>query len=119
MNGLPIRQPTRLTAPSAVSTRVVGIAVARGGRALDVVHRFDQIVDAERDRGDEDEPEELEAGEHVADRRQRDGESEVREQPGRRCPRSCRPSATAERVDAHAMAVPTAMATRPAGTPFQ
>ena len=68
MNGLPIRQPIRLTTPSAVSTRVVGIRVAGGRRALHVVHRLDQIVDAEGDGGDQDDAEELEAGEHLVDR---------------------------------------------------
>ena len=55
------------------------IAVAGRRRAFDVVHGLDQIVDAERDRGDQDDAEELEAGEHVADRRDRQREAEVRE----------------------------------------
>ena len=79
MNGLPIRQPIRLTTPSAVSTRVVGNAVAGGRGALDVVHGLDEVVDAERDRGDQDDAEELEAREHVTDGRDRDGEAEVGE----------------------------------------
>ena len=54
-----------------------GVAGRRG--ALDVVHRLDEVVDAERDRGDQDDAEELEAAEDVADGRQRDGEAEVRQ----------------------------------------
>ena len=50
-------------------------AVARDRRALDVVHRLDQVVDAERDRGDQDDAEELEAREHVAERRERHARS--------------------------------------------
>jgi hypothetical protein len=45
----------------------VGVACRLG--ALHVVHRLDQIVDAEWDRGDQDHAEKLEAGEHVIDRR--------------------------------------------------
>ena len=55
------------------------IFVAGGRGAFDVVHRLDEIVDAERDRGDQDDAEELEAREHLADRRQRHREAEIRE----------------------------------------
>ena len=44
-----------------------GERVAGGFRALDVVHRLDEVVDAERDGGDQDDAEELEAGEHLVD----------------------------------------------------
>ena len=59
-------------------------AVAGDRGALDVVDRFDEIVDAERNRRDEDDAEELEAGEDVAERRQRHVEAEVgdRRRPG-------------------------------------
>ena len=53
------------------------IFVAGGFRAFDVVHRLDQIVDAERDRGDQDDAEEFEAGEHLADRGDRYREAEA------------------------------------------
>jgi len=46
-------------------------------RALDVVHRLDEVVDAERDRGDEDDADVLEATEHVIDRGQGHREAEV------------------------------------------
>ena len=78
MNGLPIRQPIRLTTPSAVSTRVVGKLSPADRGALDVVDRFDEIVDAERNRRDENDAEELEAREHVAEGRQRHVEAEIR-----------------------------------------
>ena len=52
--------------------------VAGRRRALDVVHRLDEIVDAERDRGDQDDPDELEARKDVADSRHREREAEVR-----------------------------------------
>ena len=65
-----------------------GIAGGRG--ALDVVHRLDQIIDAERDRGDQDDAEILEAGEDVADRRDREREAEVAT-PSRRPRRRVRP----------------------------
>ena len=87
MNGLPIMQPIRLTTPSAVSTRVVGKAVARDRRALDVVDRFDQVVDAEGNRGDQDDAEKLEAGEHVVEGRNRHMKTEVREKAGQICER--------------------------------
>ena len=50
-------------------------AVAGGRGALDVVHRLDEVVDAERDRGDQDDAEELEAAEDVADGRDRERRS--------------------------------------------
>ena len=55
------------------------IVVARRFRALDVVHRLDEIVDTERDRGHEDDAEKLKAREHVADRRDRHREAEMGE----------------------------------------
>ena len=79
MNGLPSRQPIRLITPSAVSTRVVGNESPAADGALDVVHRLDEIVDAERNRGDQDDAEVLEAAEHVPDFRHRQREAEGRE----------------------------------------
>src|SRR5438552_18980839 len=54
------------------------IFVARGLGAFDIVHRLDEIVDAERDGGDQDYAEEFEAGEHLAERRKGYGEAEAR-----------------------------------------
>ena len=51
--------------PSAVRTWVVGNELARRGGALDVVHRLDEVIDAEGNRGDQDHAEELEAGKDV------------------------------------------------------
>ena len=56
--------------------------VAGGFRALHVVHGFDQIVDAERNRGDEDDAEEFETREHVAECRYRHREAEMSERAG-------------------------------------
>ena len=53
------------------------IAVAGSRRAFHVVHRLDEIVDPERDRGDQDQSQEIEAGEHMTERRQRHREPEV------------------------------------------
>ena len=58
------------------------IMIARGFRAFDIVHRLDQVVDAERDGGDQDDAEEFEAGEDMVDRRQRHGEAEIGEAVG-------------------------------------
>src|SRR5208282_2306503 len=55
-----------------------GKRVARRRGALDVVHRLDEIVDAEGNRGDQDHAEELEAGKDVTDRRYGKREAEVR-----------------------------------------
>jgi hypothetical protein len=55
------------------------ILIARGLGAFDVVHRLDEIVDAERNRGDQDDPEEFEAREYLADGRDRHREAEARE----------------------------------------
>ena len=55
------------------------IFVAGGLGAFDIVHRLDQIVDAERDRRHQDDAEEFEAGEYLADRRDRHREAEARE----------------------------------------
>src|SRR3984957_4602230 len=52
--------------------------IAGGRRALDIVHRFDEIVDAEGNRGDQDDAEEFEAREHMVDRRQRNRKAEMR-----------------------------------------
>ena len=46
--------------------------------ALDVVHRLDEIVDAEGNRGDQDDSDELEARKDVTDGRDREREAEVR-----------------------------------------
>ena len=54
-----------------------GKRIARRRGALDVVHRLDEIVDAEGNRGDQDDAEELEAGKDVADRRQRNRKAEM------------------------------------------
>ena len=51
--------------------------IARGRGALHVVHRLDEIVDAEWDRGDEDDAQKLEAGEHVVHCRQRYRKAEI------------------------------------------
>jgi len=64
MKGLPIRQPIRLTTPSAVS-------------AFDVIHGLDEVVDAERNCGDENDAEEFEAGEDVTNGWQRHRETEI------------------------------------------
>ena len=55
-----------------------GEAVARDGRALDVVHRLDEVVDTERNRGDENDAKEFKSREHHAERGQRQRESEIR-----------------------------------------
>ncbi len=54
-----------------------GIAGGRG--ALDIVHRLDEIVDAERDRGDQNDAEIFEAVEDMADGRDREREAEMRQ----------------------------------------
>ena len=54
------------------------IFVAGGFRALDVVHGFDEVVDAERDCRHQDDAKELEAGEHLTDGRDRHREAEAR-----------------------------------------
>ena len=59
--------------------RVVGKRVAGRRGALDIVHRLDEVVDAERDGGDQDDADELEAAKDVIDRRHRDREAEMRE----------------------------------------
>ena len=53
--------------------------IARRRRALDVIHRFDEIVDAERNRRDEDHAQIFETGEHVADGGQRNRKAEMRQ----------------------------------------
>ncbi len=55
------------------------IFVARGLGAFDVVHGFDQIVDAERNRRHQDDAEEFEAREYLANCRNWNGETEARE----------------------------------------
>ena len=91
--------------------------VARGLGALDVVHRLDEVVDAERDRGDEDDAEELEAAEDVVDRRERQREAEVREGGGEPAEAHAGARAGRARAAPQATSMPKAMATRPAGMP--
>ncbi len=55
------------------------IGVAGGLGAFDVIHRLDQIVDAERDSGDQDDAEEFEARKYLIDRRYRHREAKARE----------------------------------------
>ena len=59
-------------------------AVAGCRRAFHIVHRLDQIVDAERDRRDEDDAEKLEAGEGVIERGDRQTEPKPRHRVGQR-----------------------------------
>ena len=93
-------------------------AVAGDRRALDVVDRFDQIVDAERNRGDQDDAEELEAA-----RTRGRTPAAAREKPklatdvGQALQASCRRSCSPTAVEPQAISVPTAIATRPAGMP--
>ena len=67
----------KLTTPSAVRTRVVGNSLAGDGGAFDIVERLDQVVDAEGNRRDQNHTEKFEAGEHVAQSRNRHAEAEV------------------------------------------
>ncbi|MET3250444.1 hypothetical protein ABIA29_000688 [Bradyrhizobium japonicum] len=55
------------------------IFVAGGFRALDIVHGLDEVIDTERNGGDEDDAEEFEAGEDVDHRRDRHREAEIGE----------------------------------------
>jgi len=101
--------------PSAVSTGSWDRDRAGFG-ALDIVHRLDQVVNAERHRGHEDHAEILEAGEDVIEGRQRHVEAEIRERVADTFdaqPAIVDPSA----VEPQAMSMPTAMATSPAGIP--
>jgi hypothetical protein len=68
---------------------VVGKLSPATGRALHVVDRLDQVVDAERNGGDQDDAQVLEAVERVIERRDRQREAKVRDRRG-------------ELVDAHA-----------------
>src|ERR1017187_6948305 len=49
------------------------VLVARGASAHYVIHRFDEVVDPEGDRGDEDDADELKAAEDVTQGGRRDG----------------------------------------------
>jgi hypothetical protein len=51
--------------------------IAGGLGALHVVHRFHEVVDAERDGRHKDDAEELEAREDLVVRRERHGEAEI------------------------------------------
>ena len=66
--------------------------VARRRGALDVVHRLDEIIDAERNRGDQYDSDELEARKDVADGRYRETRSRSAKRRRRRCRRSSRHS---------------------------
>src|SRR5438270_189354 len=48
-------------------------------RALDIVHGLDEVIDAEGNRRNQDDPEELESREDVVDGRKRDREAEMRD----------------------------------------
>jgi hypothetical protein len=52
--------------------------IARGRGALDIVHRLDEVVDAEGNRRHQDDADELKAAKDVADRRHGIGEAEAR-----------------------------------------
>jgi hypothetical protein len=56
-----------------------GEGVAAGLGTLDIVHGLDEVVDAERDRRDQDDAQELEAREDVVHGRQRHPEAEARD----------------------------------------
>jgi len=55
------------------------VGIAGRFRAFHIVHGLDEVVDAERDGGDQDHAEILKPGEHVIECRKRYRESEVRE----------------------------------------
>jgi hypothetical protein len=79
MKGLPIRQTDQ--ADDAIGRQHARgrVFVAGGFRALDIVHGLDEVVDAERDRGNEDDAEELEARKNLAEGRDRHREAEIGE----------------------------------------
>ena len=60
------------------------VGVAGGFRALDIVHRFDEVIDAERNCGDQNHAEILEAREDVTDGGDRQVEAEIGEWRRRR-----------------------------------
>ena len=63
--------------PSAVKTRVVGKLSPGHRSALHVIHRLDQIVDAEWNGRNQNHPDELETRKHMVNRRSRKRKAET------------------------------------------
>jgi len=109
---IPIRQPIRLTTPSAVRTRVVGYSSPAASALSTLFHGLDEIVDAERNRGHQNDAEEFKAREYLAPAgigTEKPKLAKASPTPLTLNPPSPRPNSSSPRL----ITMPTAMATSP------